>query len=460
MEVEVPELSLVRGEYRRRFDQMQIRPDWLEEAKSEAAFIFANKARYEEVGEQLGIPYFVVGLVHRLEGDASFQTHLHNGDPLTARTHNKPAGRPVDGQPPFTWEDSAVDALTYEHFDNQSDWSLEAICYRLEGYNGWGTRAHGTNTPYLWSGSNNYCDADDACGKYVADGKWSSAAVSKQCGAMPVLKCLMAIDPDLPFTAPKKNPVDVPAYVADAVSMIGVAEVPGDKDNPKILWDFQLVGRTDIEHDETAWCAAFVGARLWTAGYKLPPVPRDKILLAVSYLELPITVKPGDVQVGDIRVNSRPGGAHVAIVTAVDPIKGTVEVVAGNVGNAVKRYTVPLKGGDLLGYRRPTQDPLPPKFVMKSTPIQAAVGGIAAVVTWVSGYADAAYEQVAAGAHVVGWALGMAPQVTEQVAPHLATVKVVAGWYGVSPGTWIVSAVATSSALIALYGLWKAERAK
>ncbi len=40
-------------------------------------------------------------------------------------------------------------------------------------------------SPYLWSFSTHY-----QCGKYVADGRWSETAVSKQCGAAVLLRRL------------------------------------------------------------------------------------------------------------------------------------------------------------------------------------------------------------------------------------------------------------------------------
>ena len=51
-------------------------------------------------------------------------------------------------------------------------------------------------SPYLWSGSNHY-----AKGKYVADGKWSSVAVSGQTGAIPVLKRMAELDASIAFGA-------------------------------------------------------------------------------------------------------------------------------------------------------------------------------------------------------------------------------------------------------------------
>jgi hypothetical protein len=128
-----------------------------------------------------------VALIHNLEARGDFTRHLHNGDPLTARTVQVPAGRPRSGSPPFTWEESAVDALEYDGLTRVTDWSIEHLAFLFEGFNGWGYRLYHPHvkSPYLWSYSNHYTQ-----GKYVGDGQWSETAVSRQCGAMVLLKRL------------------------------------------------------------------------------------------------------------------------------------------------------------------------------------------------------------------------------------------------------------------------------
>jgi lysozyme family protein len=149
--------------------------------------ITANKARYDKVGKALGVPWYVVGIIHSLEASGDFSRHLHNGDPLTARTTHVPAGRPPTGKPPFTWERSAIDALRLRGMDRWKDWSIPGTLYELEGYNGFGYRDHHPTvpSPYLWSFSNHYTR-----GKYVADGRFSPTAVSQQVGAALLLKQL------------------------------------------------------------------------------------------------------------------------------------------------------------------------------------------------------------------------------------------------------------------------------
>lgn len=158
-------------------------------------------ARYRAVAAATTVPAHVVAILHTMEASGNFACHLHNGDPLTARTVRVPMGRPLAGEPPFVWEDSAIDALALRRLPQWSDWSLPGIAYVLEGYNGWGYRLHHPEvpSPYLWSGTSVY-----TAGKYVADGSWSDAAVSKQCGGMTLLARMIAtgrVPLDTPHTA-------------------------------------------------------------------------------------------------------------------------------------------------------------------------------------------------------------------------------------------------------------------
>ena len=148
--------------------------------------------RYRQVEESIRVPWFFVGVIHSLESASNFGAHLHNGDSLTARTRRVPAGRPKAedfGDPPFTWEQSAQDAMAYMGFNTKLDWSLPHLLYRLERYNGMGYRTRGLASPYLWSFSDRYIR-----GKFVADGKFDANHVSKQCGAAVILKRLQDRD--------------------------------------------------------------------------------------------------------------------------------------------------------------------------------------------------------------------------------------------------------------------------
>lgn len=181
----------LKSEYATLWQTMTIRASRIKTVRASAKKILDNKDRYEAIQALTGAPWYFVGIIHKMEGNCDFSTHLHNGDPLTGRTKLVPRGRPKIGNPPFTWEVSAKDALEMKGVASIKDWSIERICYELERYNGFGYRNYHPNTlsPYLWSFTDHY-----SRGKYVSDGKWSPTAVSSQSGACALLKVLTQMD--------------------------------------------------------------------------------------------------------------------------------------------------------------------------------------------------------------------------------------------------------------------------
>ena len=180
----VPFTDELRTEYERLYAEAAIPEAREPEVAQAAQKILDNWSRYETVAATLGIPPHPIALIHSMESGCNFSTHLHNGDPLAARTVHQPPNRPAAGEPPYTWEASAMDALRLHGLDKWSDWSIAGLCYVLERYNGWGYRLYHQHvkSPYLWSFTSIY-----TAGKYTSDGKWSDTAVSKQVGAMALL---------------------------------------------------------------------------------------------------------------------------------------------------------------------------------------------------------------------------------------------------------------------------------
>ena len=182
----IPLSSGLMSEYQDLFDSCQINPARTAAVESLASKIEANKSRYATAGGSK-IPWYFIGVVHNMESSLNFNRHLHNGDPLTKRTVQVPKGRPIDGNPPFTWEASAKDSLGLKKLFDWTDWSIPGLLYKLEQYNGFGYRNFHPHvkSPYLWSFSNHYTS-----GKYVKDGVWSDVAKSDQCGAAVILRRL------------------------------------------------------------------------------------------------------------------------------------------------------------------------------------------------------------------------------------------------------------------------------
>jgi lysozyme family protein len=175
----------LRDEYQTLFDSCHVRPERATEVSALVKKLEQNRDRYASVGAPLDVPWFFVGVVHGLEASFNFKCHLHNGDPLTARTVHEPPNRPASGAPPFTWEESATDALRLKKLTAVPEWTLPRTLYQLEAYNGFGYRRNHREvlTPYLWSFSDHYTR-----GKYIADGTFSASAVSRQCGGAVMLR--------------------------------------------------------------------------------------------------------------------------------------------------------------------------------------------------------------------------------------------------------------------------------
>lgn len=130
-----------------------------------------------------------------------------------------------------------------------------------------------------------------------------------------------------------------------AKAEIGTVEW-ADGNNPKVLAYFRDAGHPEISDDETAWCAAFVGAMLKRAGQK-----GTGKLNARSYLDWGQPVERKDARPGDVVVFKRGNSSwqgHVAFF--VKDCGASIDVLGGNQSNAVnvKGY----KASQLLGIRR------------------------------------------------------------------------------------------------------------
>lgn len=186
----VPLTPGLRKEYERLYNSQVFKPKFKKLLEVDINKILIGADRYKAVSARTGVPWYVVGIMHLMECDSSFNRHLHNGDPLNHATVNVPKNRP--NLPSWTWEDSAVDALQFEKISSwdargldHNDWTLGAVLYRLEAWNGFGSRQFNVPTPFLWSGTNFY-----KSGKYGRDGHWNPSLVSQQLGAAPILKSL------------------------------------------------------------------------------------------------------------------------------------------------------------------------------------------------------------------------------------------------------------------------------
>ena len=145
----------------------------------------ANELAYQTVSAATGIPWPAIAVIHFREAGQNFKSHLHNGDPLTARTTHVPAGRPARGEPPFTWSVSAIDALS--GLWRPREWSIPMCLSFFASYNGFGYEKRGVLSPYLWDFTDKY-----SSGLFVADGHFDPNAKESRPGAVAILKTLQA----------------------------------------------------------------------------------------------------------------------------------------------------------------------------------------------------------------------------------------------------------------------------
>jgi lysozyme family protein len=176
----------LKDEYLTLWSTCVANPRFKSEIDQNTKLIKRNRDRYESVSDKTGVPWYVIAVIHQMESDFDFNTHLHNGDPLKGRTTQVPAGRPVGGSPPFDWEYSAIDALEYDRATGVKSWDLPTLFWFLEGFNGWGYRVgQGRDTTpknrsqYIYSASNHYVK-----GRYTSDTVFDKDSVSEQVGCM------------------------------------------------------------------------------------------------------------------------------------------------------------------------------------------------------------------------------------------------------------------------------------
>lgn len=191
---------ILADKYKNLFDTCSVKPTVVRETgkviNSKAEIdglvnkIIANKAAYMQVVSGTNIPWYFIGVIDAMEGGGNANTHLHNGDSLSKRTVNVPAGRPLANPANgvrYTFVESAKDAIALKKFNTVTNWSVAGMLYLWEKYNGWGYMLYhpAVNSPYLWSFSNHYTK-----GKYTTDHGYDANVVSAQPGAATILKAL------------------------------------------------------------------------------------------------------------------------------------------------------------------------------------------------------------------------------------------------------------------------------
>lgn len=180
-----------------------------------------------------------------------------------------------------------------------------------------------------------------------------------------------------------------PLWLAKARELVGLKEIVGSRHEAKILQFFAEAGHPGIKDDETAWCAAFVGAMLRRGGYSSSGALNARSYL--TYGTLLATPRPGCIAVFK-RGNSAWQG-HVAFF--LRDLGDSIEVLGGNQSNSVS--IARMSKASLLGYRWPSVTSAPAKVSVPAPVVKPAVSaatkaGTVAAGTVVAGAGAAAVQ--------------------------------------------------------------------
>jgi lysozyme family protein len=226
----------LKTEYTSLLSQMKITRLPAVDATAERLLRFVDAGHYDEGCKATGVPIIVAAASFEREAGSNFNLNPAQGAPLHSRSMIIPHNGPF-----ADWPTAQIAAYKIDGLDTigAANWSWEMGCYKEEAFNGFGPRAHGMHTGYLWAGSNIYTG-----GKYVSDGVWDRSAIDQQLGVIPMMLRMVQMRPSLalPLPFPGTSSTEVIAPPApppqghhDAVDLQNALNTLGA--DPKLLVD-------------------------------------------------------------------------------------------------------------------------------------------------------------------------------------------------------------------------------
>lgn len=131
----------------------------------------------------------------------------------------------------------------------------------------------------------------------------------------------------------RKQGNQVPQWVVNAAHDLGISEIHGDRDNPRIR---EFHSRTELgpQHDEVPWCASAVCSWLEEAGLRSTDSASARSYL--QYGERLMLLKLGAICV--FRRGTNPSQGHVGFCLLDDT--DSILLLGGNQGNKVSAHVV------------------------------------------------------------------------------------------------------------------------
>jgi len=161
--------------------------------------LLPQKALYQRVELLTHVP--AAGLMALAMREMSGNTHkyLGNGQSLKQRTTIVPLNRgPFLQAYPEDFVAGCLDSLHLDGLDQvwkaPGGWSRSRYCYESEAWNGWGYRAHGIPSPYVFGAT-----SVQRPGKYPRDHVWDATMWDTQLGTLAIVEEIFKQDPSLQF---------------------------------------------------------------------------------------------------------------------------------------------------------------------------------------------------------------------------------------------------------------------
>jgi len=211
----------LKSEYADLIAAAHIRPECEHVLQKTADRLLHDKAVYARIFEATGVPVAVLMALSEREMSGNLHCYLGNGQRLTMRTTIVPKNR---GPFPDTIDGFVAGALDALHLDGLDQitrtaegWSLPRFAYESELWNGFGYRARGIPSPYVFGGT-----SVQRPGKFVADHVYSatkpdgSPLMDPQLGTLAIVEELFKRDPSLVFASGITKIEDAPGIVPAA----------------------------------------------------------------------------------------------------------------------------------------------------------------------------------------------------------------------------------------------------
>lgn len=132
-------------------------------------------------------------------------------------------------------------------------------------------------------------------------------------------------------------------FIEIAEGELGVEEIVGDKDNPRIL-EYHSTTTLKATHDEVSWCSSFVNWVVKKAGYE-----GTNSAAARSWLKWGKPIETPEVGCIVVLKRGLPPSGHVCFY--VEDFNDKIKCLGGNQSNKVKYSFYPKS--DVLSYRVP-----------------------------------------------------------------------------------------------------------